>query len=303
MKCSNCYTDNDDNGKYCKSCGKVIANQSNQIEIVSISENQSKAQNVFAYVIFGILIVIILFVVLKIISNEEESLNGKEENSTKAEMIIFVKGGEFIMGSEIGAKDEKPLHKVLIKDFYIDKYEVTVGDYIKYCDATGAIMPEPPNWGWRENDPIVNVTWYEANAYAKWKGMRLPTEAEWEYAAAEGNIISQTIYSGSKELSEVGWYSENSRNIVNRVGSRKSNALDIYDMSGNVWEWCSDWYDEYFYKISPFENPSGPLFGSYRVLRGGSWSDYEYFCRIAIRYYYAPTFRNNNLGFRCVKDL
>ena len=218
--------------------------------------------------------------------------------------MIFVKGGWFEMGkADDGAEDEKPVHRVYVNSFYIDKYEVTVKEYREYCKKTGIPMPQEKTGGWNDNEPIVNVSYYDAAGYAVWIGERLPTEAEWEYAARGGNKSKGYIYSGSNNLDEIGWYSGNSGEKLHPVGMKKMNELGIYDMSGNVSEWCEDYYDPDYYKKSKgLTDPKGPEGGSVRVVRGGFYMNQERFCKLDYRFSMDPTFRVNATGFRCVKD-
>lgn len=225
----------------------------------------------------------------------------EEGNDADGEMV-FVKGGTFQMGSKDGDSDEKPVHSVTLSDFFIDKYEVTVKQYREFCNATRRSMPEAPSWGWQEDHPIVNVSWHDATAYAEWAGKRLPTEAEWEFAARCGNQSQGFKYSGSNTIDEAAWYKSNSGGNTRSVGEKKPNELGIYDMTGNVWEWCSDWYDENYYSESTETNPQGPISGEYRVLRGGSWNGSVDFCRVALRNWNGPVFSSYLIGFRCARN-
>jgi formylglycine-generating enzyme len=194
--------------------------------------------------------------------------------------MVLVEGGSFTMGDEwgMGSEDELPTHEVSLKNFKISKTEVTVKQYRQFCRETGRSMPEAPSWGWQDNNPMVNVNWHDAVAYCDWLSdkmdglYRLPTEAEWEYAARGGKNSKGFKYSGGQSMHSVGWFSENSNSRTQAVASKKPNELGIYDMSGNVWEWCSDWYGKDYYANSPSSNPRGPSSGSNRVLRGGSWN-------------------------------
>ncbi len=232
--------------------------------------------------------------------------------------LVLIRGGTFNMGDTFGDgdDDEKPVHSVTVSDFYMGKTEVTVAQYRDFCQATGRQMPSTPSWGWQDDHPMVNVSWYDAVAFCRWAGCRLPTEAEWEYAAREGgrevrfgngkNIAdpAEINFNGSaeykKNYSVAGVY----RAKTTPVASFTPNALGLYDMSGNVWEWCSDWYDEKYYRKSLKNNPTGPASSPIkaRVLRGGSWSVNPVYCRSSYRNYYNPEVRNSNTGFRVAQD-
>jgi formylglycine-generating enzyme required for sulfatase activity len=215
--------------------------------------------------------------------------------------MVFVKGDWFDMGSNYGRDNEKPVHQVFIDDFFMDKYEVTIRTYSEFCKATGREMPEQPDY-FTDEHPVSNVSWEDAADYAKWKGKRLPTEAEWEFAALGGKISSNQ-YSGNSFLDYVGWYSGNSNLVIHPVGKLDPNEYGIYDMSGNVWEWCGDWYSLSFYRAGGGISPTGPTGGSEKVLRGGSFDDDEYFCRVKYRNKNFPDRKFENYGFRCVLDV
>ncbi|MCX6268937.1 MAG: SUMF1/EgtB/PvdO family nonheme iron enzyme [Bacteroidetes bacterium] len=243
--------------------------------------------------------------------------------------MIHVEGGTFLMGNENGNSDEKPAHKVTVNSFYFGKYEVTFSDFKKFIDATGyltdAEQPDtfrlknglPPrginNGTWKMDSkgilvslsdtmkPVGNVSWNDATAYLGWlskatgKKFRLPTEAEWEYAAKGGDKSKGYKYVGGNNLNEVAWYGGNSDNKSHNIGLKMPNELEIYDMAGNIREWCSDWYGETYYKTSTADNPAGPDRGKQRVLRGGSWGSEEGRMRISYRNYEFPY--NSALGF------
>lgn len=223
--------------------------------------------------------------------------------------MIEVQGGTFTMGdTEMeGYEDEQPAHEVTLNTFSISKTPITVAQYRAYCKATGKSMPVTPTWGWIDNHPIVNVSWHDAVAYTDWladkmdKNYRLPTEAEWEYAARGGNQSKGNKYAGARSLDGVGWYGENlETGSTHPVAQKRANELGIYDMIGNVREWCRDWYGLDYYANSPADNPRGPASGSYRVLRGGSWCGTASNCRVAYRNYYDPSHRYAFYGFRVV---
>jgi formylglycine-generating enzyme required for sulfatase activity len=244
--------------------------------------------------------------------------------------LILVKGGTFTMGDNNGKDREKPEHEVTLDSFYIGKYQVTNEQYAKFLNAYGSdtvkegeykgeTMIEEHKWGvknengiWKpqkgyENHPVVLVTWYGANEFCKFYGGRLPTEAEWEYAARGGKKSKGYKYAGSNNVDEVAWYRENSGIHTHEVGTKKPNELGIYDMSGNVWEWCEDWYDENYYQYCKNnnirENPVNAKNGSFRLLRGGSWGNDSYNVRVAHRGNNSPYYRSFNFGFRVVSAL
>jgi len=223
--------------------------------------------------------------------------------------MVLVEGGKFQMGSENGEDDEKPLLERTVNSFYISKYEITVGQYKAFCNATGWLMPETePVWGWREDYPMVFISWKDAGAYALWlsretgKNYRLPSEAEWEFAA-RGGIKSQNYsYSGSNNVDDVAWYYETTYGSGPQpVGLRKPNELGIFDMSGNVWEWCKDGYQSK-YTLTVIEPSAsvGMMGENYRVLRGGGWDSGAPHIRIANRNRNVPASLTDNTGFRVV---
>jgi len=215
-------------------------------------------------------------------------------------LLITVESGSFKMGclrSDINClKNEEPVHDVTLKSFQICKYEVTIGQYKIFCKIKG--KKEPIGL---DSLPVTNVNWNDAVEFAEWLGYRLPTEAEWEYAARGGIKNRKSLYSGGNDLDEIAWYNENSLNKPHIVGTKKPNIIGIYDMTGNVWEWCSDWYGDY--RESEDLNPTGPVTGTTRVKRGGSFSEtnYEADLRITNRASEPPEFSSYNLGIRLVK--
>jgi formylglycine-generating enzyme required for sulfatase activity len=228
--------------------------------------------------------------------------------------MVFIPAGSFMMGSPLGEgrKDEHPQHRVNLDHFYMDAYEVTNAKYKEFCDATGNPYPAATS-GWDENyfldypdHPVINVSWHDAVAYAAWAGKRLPTEAEWEYACRAGTEAGFAVGS-NLDHDYVNYSGEEGRDRWERtspVGSFPSNEWGLFDMHGNVQEWCSDFYNERYYTDSPTDNPKGPELGYYRVLRGGSYKtrNTEYL-RPAQRSFYSPSDRADTIGFRCVKDI
>ncbi len=230
-------------------------------------------------------------------------------------VMIRIPAGVFTMGSDDGGSGEKPVHQVYLDEYYIDKYEVTNRQYKKFCDATGRSYPPDPDFLAMANYitnypsyPVVNVSWEDAKAYCNWAGKRLPTEAEWE-KAARGTDARKYPWGNSEPNAggiyranyDPGSYTEDGYARTAPVGSfeRGASHYGCLDMAGNVWEWCNDWYDENHYNASPRNNPQGPLSGSYRVLRGGSWGIDARYLRCAYRFRLDPSYRNYYLGFRC----
>ena len=238
--------------------------------------------------------------------------------STNPPDMIFVKGGTFKMGSNDGYADEAPVHSVTLSDFYIGKYEVTVAQYRQFCSATNHRFPGLPDddwyaehenaaqWQWNDTYPIVNISYFDAIAYCQWlseltgEHYTLPTEAQWEYAARGGNKSKNYKYAGSNDIDEVAWYDETTRERGPRsVGRLKPNELGIYDMSGNAWEWCLDYWGNYSAKAQ--KDPTGPAQGGYKVIRGGSWYYVDDMAKLTSRDGPKPGKPNFNYGFRVVK--
>ena len=216
--------------------------------------------------------------------------------------MVRVEAGTFTMGATPEMKnpnnDEKPTHRVtLTNDYYISKYEVTQALW-------QAVMGKKPSKFKGDNLPVEQVSWDDCQKFINklnritGKKFRLPTEAEWEYAARGGKKSRGYQYSGSNNLSDVAWYYNNSGEKTHAVGSKQANELGIYDMSGNVWEWCQDWYGEY--NSSSQVNPIGANSGPYRVYRGASWSKAARLCRSSCRDCYMPSYRDFNIGLRLV---
>lgn len=193
--------------------------------------------------------------------------------------LIEVVGGTFTMGDQLGTGeyDELPAHEVTLTDYVIGKTEVTVSQYRAYCDDIGVDMPDEPEWGWDDNAPIVNVSWNDAINYCGWlsgqlgQSFTLPTEAQWEFAARGGNDSKNYKYIGGDIASKLGWYNDNSDNKTHEVATKKPNELGLYDMGGNVWEWCFDGYKSNYYANSPSVNPKNVERSQSKVLRGSSW--------------------------------
>jgi formylglycine-generating enzyme required for sulfatase activity len=209
--------------------------------------------------------------------------------------LVNVQGGTFQMGSNDSQDGAAPVHSVTLSDFYMGKNVVTQAQW-------KAVMGNNPSYFKGDNLPVEQVSWNDVQDFLSklntlsGKNYRLPTEAEWEYAARGGSKSQRYTYSGSNTLSDVAWYVDNSGGSTHAVGTKQPNELGLYDMSGNVWEWCSDWYGDY--SSDAQTNPTGPISGSDRVSRGGGWADIARICRTALRYDYTPGIRNGEIGFR-----
>jgi formylglycine-generating enzyme required for sulfatase activity len=237
---------------------------------------------------------------------------------------VLVKGGVFQMGNHKalkvnflvkmldaydGGKDEEPVHEVQIDTFRMGKYPVTFEEYDAFCEADGRKKPTDNGWG-RGRRPVINISWKDAVAYCKWLSektghvYRLPTEAEWEYAARGGMLNSSQMYAGTDtDLRSYAWYRSNSDDKTHPVGEKKPNALGLYDLTGNVAEWCNDRYQHDYYKNSPKLNPQGPVKGENRVLRGGAHSDEEISLRVSARWFAEPGERWDAYGFRVCREM
>ncbi len=219
--------------------------------------------------------------------------------------MVWIPAGTFMMGAQAGESganaDEYPRHEVTISQgFWMGKYKVTQAQWEAVAgweDFQWPGNPDHPAERVSHND-IMNDFLPELGN--EW---RLPTEAEWEYACRAG-VDDQWFWWGSSytNLSDYAWYSSNSGNQTHDVGTRTPNPWGLYDMHGNVWEWCSDWYDSDYYNTSPSTDPEGPGTGSNRVLRGGSWDYNAWYCRAAYRFYYSPSARISDIGFRLVRS-
>ena len=274
-------------------------------------------------VILAVVMIAGVVVISKRCSSSDKSgiINNPAEQTFTVDGVSFtmvaVEGGAFTMGatSEQGSDaedNEKPAHSVTLSTYYIGQTEVTQALW-------EAVMGENPSWfngygnskygsnhsenyGTNLNRPVERVSWDDCQEFIRklnaktGKNFRLPTEAEWEYAARGGNKSKGYKYSGSNTIGDVAWYYENSGNKTHDIATKRANELGIYDMSGNVWEWCSDWYGDY--SSASQTNPTGPASGSFRVCRGGGWNVDAWFCRVSLRDGDSADSRCNDLGFR-----
>jgi len=219
--------------------------------------------------------------------------------------IVLIPAGTFLRGNNDGQYDERPEHTVYLDAFYMGKYEVTNAQYKIFIDATE--HPTPEYWNHPQynhpDQPVVHVSWYDANAYSEWADKCLPTEAEWE-KAARGGLVRRRYPWGDEISYNDARYDriggKDSWFMTAFVGSFAPNGYGLYDMAGNVSEWCADWYNEDYYKSSPERNPKGPGSGKYRVVRGGAWDSNEDELRISNRSAPAPEYSSATIGFRCV---
>jgi formylglycine-generating enzyme required for sulfatase activity len=224
--------------------------------------------------------------------------------------MLLAPEGEFTMGSNDGDTDEKPVHRIFLHAFYIDKYEVTNSLY-KACVDAGVC--EPPHdfrskthSDYYENAefddyPVIFVDWFQAKIYCEWRGAALPTEAQWEKAARGAD--GRTYPWGEGISCDKASYGS-CRSDLDRVGRYEGgkSPYGVYDMAGNVWEWVADWYSETYSQNSSTPNPSGPDQGEYRVLRGGTWDSNANNLRTSSRLKYRPAYFTEGIGFRCAKD-
>ncbi|MBU2572886.1 MAG: formylglycine-generating enzyme family protein [Elusimicrobia bacterium] len=219
-----------------------------------------------------------------------------------AEMAL-IPAGKFSMGAldEEGARDEHPCHVVSLEAFYIDKRQVSVAQFRKFCAATKREMREQPPWS-GDAYPVVNVNWYDATAYCEWARKSLPTEAEWEKAARSGIEATYSFGENEREIGDYTWYAANSKQQAHPSGEKKPNNYGLHEMPGNVLEWCLDGYGENYYEITPEADPRGSDSAIVIVCRGAAWDLDGDYARCAKRGFRQPDARRDNLGFRCVSS-
>lgn len=246
--------------------------------------------------------------------------------------MVMVEGGTFKMSPKENGVDPKTKKKIVydisVSSFEMSKFEVTVADWKAYTMANNMNMPARPSWGWNDDYPITNISWTDAVKYCNWlskennlkpayskkgdkyvcdfsaDGYRLPSEAEWEYAAKGGNKSKNFTYSGSNDLEMIAWYANNSRKSPKEIGTKLANELGLHDMSGNVWEWCWNYYSPIYHLAEKRDNPIGPDRGEKRSVRGGSWdsSKLEYL-KPSNQLSWNPNSTNEFFGFRVVRTV
>ena len=224
--------------------------------------------------------------------------------------FVKIKGGTFTIGDNISdRKNEKPARKISVSEFSMSKTQITVAQYKKYCSERNVEMPMEPAWGWINDHPIVNVKWSDARNYCSWlrtvlnKNVMLPSEAQWEFAARGGENEKQYKHSGGKKMNSLGWYKKNSKGSTHPVKQKQPNTLGLYDMNGNVWEWCMDWYDpNYYSKLSSSKDPENKDVGDKKskAVRGGGWDSDSETCTVTHRKGYMTRSSFDDRGFRVV---
>ena len=255
-------------------------------------------------------------------SNDEfERVNPKDIDDSSPLGMALIPSGSFEMGDHLDNVERAlPVHTVELDAFYMDVNEVTVGQFKQFIQLSG--YNYEGNWldvdkhSPTADHPMIYVTWHDAMAYSKWAGKRLPTEAEWEYAARGGLLGKRYPWADAESVARkyANYYGTGGKDRWNKstapVGKFKPNKYGLYDMAGNVWEFCADWYNEKYYKNSPTKNPPGPdtgqLFdwgGPCRVLRGGSWHSAASALNVAFRGFSIPDDRHYFTGFRCVSEI
>jgi len=294
---------------------------------------------------FKILLMGCWIVLILLLGSASDSAQEKSPAADHPKDMKWIQGGSFTMGNHDGFPYEGPAHQVTVPSFWMDAHEITVAEFAEFVKAAGC-KTDAEKFGWSEvfdakagewlkadgadwkhpdglkstakpDEPVTQVSWNDAVAYATWAKKRLPTEAEWEYAA-RGGLMGRK-YSWGDDLQPNGKCVANwwqgvfpEKNLcedgyIGRapVGKFPPNGYDLHDMAGNVWEWCADWFGENYYRQSPSDNPKGPAEGMERVIRGGSWLCSENYCtgyRVAARSHATPDSGMNNLGFRCVRE-
>ncbi len=291
MKCPHCGKEHSDSAKFCENTGKQLLKACPWEDCADYGKAILPMRANFCPICGR-----------PLQGNTEPSEQTFNVNGVEFKMIK-VEGGTFSMGAtseqeDDAYDDEYPVHSVTLSDYYIGETEVTQ-------ELWKAVMGSNPSYFKGDNQrPVESVSWNDCQEFIKelnrltGKKFRLPTEAEWEYAARGGKYSKDYVYkySGSNDADEVAWYDDNSGDETHPVKTKKANKLGLYDMSGNVWEWCNDWYGDY--QSNSQTNPTGPSEGEYRVLRGGSWNYFVGFVRVSFSIICTPDGRNYNFGLR-----
>ena len=321
IKCTECGNMISDKASKCPKCGMptglVKQNQDETTQLqhhvrVSPEVGEDSSHRNGLYIIIALLAVAALgiggFILWKSGEKSTKEDSQKEEPDpviqNLVDNMVDVEGGTFTMGATpeqgVADSDERPTHQVTLSSFSIGRYEVTQEEW-------EAVMGTNPASFKGDKCPVEFVSWNDCQTFIKklnkMTGMefRLPTEAEWEFAARGGNKSKSYKFAGGNTLNTQGWYVGNSGNKTNEVGKKFPNELGLYDMTGNLWEWCADWYGAY--SDSSQKNPTGPQSGFTRVLRGGGWNGGDKNCRISNRDGRAPDYSSDRLGLRLVMDI
>jgi formylglycine-generating enzyme required for sulfatase activity len=226
-------------------------------------------------------------------ANPSLSVQSGAPPSTPVDGMVWIEGATFMMGSDSGSNDVRPRHEVAVSGFYMDKNEVTQEAYERATGNNPSAFTNCPQC------PVEQVSWQDAKNYCEKVNKRLPTEAEWEFACRAGSAAHYSW--GDKVDGQYAWYFSNSEKKTHPVGQKQPNKFGLYDMNGNVYEWCADRYDQTYYAKSPSQNPKGPQEGESRVLRGGSWFNHWDGLRCAARVWDDPGSSMHNIGFRCAR--
>lgn len=263
------------------------------------------------------LIVAVSFAFVNIVAAQDAVAKKKKKKGKKEETVlpsvsrqlldsiagnmVWVTGGKFIMGNYAGEADEKPEYEVIVDGFAISKYPVTQHQW------TAVMGSNPSEFAGCDACPVDRVSWDDAQRFIATlnrltgKKYALPTEAEWEYAAKGGLKTNRYRYSGSDNIDDIAWHGGNSNRRPHPVGEKAPNELGLHDMSGNVWEWCQDWYNKNYYELQENNNPTGPASGAARVRRGGSWFTQAVNCKTSTRNSVKQDYKDDSGGFRLVQ--
>ena len=302
MKCPHCGKEHSDSAKFCENTGKELLKACPWEDCADYGKSILPMRANFCPICGRPL----QRTVEQVMSENHLNTSEPSEQTFMVKGVEFkmikVEGGTFRMGATSeqgsGEGDEKPVHYVTLSDYHIGETEVTQ-------ELWQAVMGSNPSYFKGDNQrPVENVSWDDCQEFIKklnrltGKKFRLPTEAEWEYAARGGKYSKDYVYkySGSNDADEVAWYDDNSGYNTHPVKTKKANKLGLYDMSGNVWEWCNDWYGDY--QSNSQTNPTGPSEGESRVLRGGGWCYFDMGVRVSRRDYLTPGYRHIIIGLR-----